>query len=1002
MIPTNSNDPTLAHTPAEPVTSSESAWDAGLAAAFGSGFTGPNTPTADAAAGTIIADKYMLLQQIGEGGMGTVWMADQTQPIKRRVAVKLIRAVRGNSATILARFEAERQAIALMDHPHIAKLLDAGTTAEGAPYFVMELVKGVPLTEYCDAHKLSIPERLALFQQICGAVQHAHQKGIIHRDLKPTNILVESHDGKPMPKVIDFGLAKATSGLQLSEGTLFTAFGSVMGTPMYMAPEQANFNAVDVDTRADVYALGVILYELLTGTTPITRESMKKAALDEMLRLIREQEAPTPSSRLSTVESMPSVAANRHMEPRNLGRFVKGELDWIVMKALSKERDRRYETANGFARDIERFLNNEAVAAGPPSATYRLRKFARRNRGRVVAAGLVLLALVAGMAGTLWGLVRAERANARLVAKNAELDAERDKVQARFDTAMHAIETFHTGVSEDALLKNPQFKELRTKLLKEAARFYGELEKLLAGQTDAKSRKTLAAGYFQLAELTGKIGDQKQSLAWHRQALAVRRELAAEPGADIEARLDVARSLHAAGSLLRSTGDPAGALSAFQEQSDLAAALEAVSPTDAVRVQLAFGHEGIGLVLDVTGKPAEALDSFRKSLAIYQKLPESEQYPQPGVGPTFGLQLQAGIHLTIGVKLALAGKQAEGLESFRKASDIMQKLADANPANTSVQAYLANGYVNLGAVLLDTGKPEEALEPFREALAIQQKLVDASPAVTEFQAVLGWSHFALGATLLNTGKPAEAQEANRKALAIFQKLVDDQPAVTAFQYDLASVHNGIGCVLVSTGKPAEALEAYRKALAIMQKSADANPANPDYKLSLSNIRINIGMVLGRLKRFAEAFPAFEAGLAIRLKLAEAEPTNTGYSRALGWCHGNRGWARGRAGQPAEAATDLRRALELWAKCTYLDIETQVARARALALLGGLGADAKSGVTKDEAKAFADQSVTALAEVVKAGWALPSELKEPDFDAVRDRPDFLKLFAEVEAKAEPKK
>ncbi len=303
------------------------------------------------AAGTVIAGRYKLLAPIGEGGMGSVWMADQIEPVKRRVAVKLIRVEQGSSKTILSRFEAERQAIALMDHPHIAKLLDAGTTADGSPFFVMELVKGVPLNEYCDAHKLSIRDRLQLFMQICSAVQHAHQKGIIHRDLKPTNVLVESHDGKPLPKVIDFGLAKAASGVQLSENTLFTAFGSVMGTPLYMAPEQANFNAVDVDTRADVYALGVILYELLTGTTPITRESMKKAALDETLRLIREQDAPTPSSRLTSSQSTPGIAANRQMEPHKLNRFVKGELDWIVMKALSKERDRRYETASGFARN---------------------------------------------------------------------------------------------------------------------------------------------------------------------------------------------------------------------------------------------------------------------------------------------------------------------------------------------------------------------------------------------------------------------------------------------------------------------------------------------------------------------------------------------------------------------------------------------------------------------------------------------------------------------------
>ena len=384
-------------------------------------------PTSEAT-GMVIAGRYKLLQQIGEGGMGSVWMADQTEPVKRRVAVKLIRVERGQSKTILSRFDAERQAIALMDHPHIAKLLDAGTTATGAPYFIMELVKGIPLNDYCDTHKLSIPERLTLFMQICAAVQHAHQKGIIHRDLKPSNILVESHDGKPVPKVIDFGLAKATTGLKLTEHTLFTGFGGVLGTPLYMAPEQASFNAVDVDTRADIYALGVILYELLTGTTPLTREAIKQAHLDEMLRLIREQEAPTPSSRLSTSDSKPSIAANRQTEPAKLGRFVKGELDWIVLKALAKERERRYETASGFAKDVERFLNHEPVSAGPVSAGYRLKKFVQRNRGQVIAASLVLLALLAGIAGTSWGFYReAQRAEGE---RQAKLDADAKRQEA--------------------------------------------------------------------------------------------------------------------------------------------------------------------------------------------------------------------------------------------------------------------------------------------------------------------------------------------------------------------------------------------------------------------------------------------------------------------------------------------------------------------------------------------------------------------------------------------
>ncbi len=361
---------------------------------------------------TVIAGRYKLRQEIGEGGMGTVYLAEQTHPVRRQVALKLIKAGM-DSKTVLARFETERQALALMDHPNIARVLDAGSTEHGRPFFVMELVKGIPLTDYCDQHQLELAERLALFRQICSAVQHAHQKGIIHRDLKPTNILVESHDGKPVPKVIDFGLAKATSGMRLSEHSLFTAFGTVAGTPLYMAPEQAAFNALDVDTRADIYALGVILYELLTGSTPIQRDTLKRAALDEMLRLIREVEPPMPSSRISTSEALPSIAASRHVQPMQLSRLVRGDLDWIVMKALAKERNRRYDSAIGLANDIERFTNHEPVSAGPPTAGYRIRKFIRRNRVQVAAAALVLLALIGGVAGTTVGLLEARRQGAR-------------------------------------------------------------------------------------------------------------------------------------------------------------------------------------------------------------------------------------------------------------------------------------------------------------------------------------------------------------------------------------------------------------------------------------------------------------------------------------------------------------------------------------------------------------------------------------------------------------
>ncbi len=293
-------------------------------------------------------------------------------------------------------------------------------TETGRPFFVMELVKGIPITEYCDRHRVGVPERLALVRQVCSAVQHAHQKGIIHRDLKPSNILVESHDDKPVPKVIDFGLAKATSGQRLTEQSLFTAFGSVAGTPLYMAPEQASFNALDVDTRADIYSLGVILYELLTGSTPIRRETAQKAALDEILRVIREDEPPMPSSRLSTSDHLPALAASRDMDPAHLSSFVRGDLDRIVMKALAKERQRRYDSAIGLASDIERFMNHEPVSAAPPSAAYRLRKFVRRNRGGVIAASGVLLALIGGIIGTTLGILEANK-QSRLARAQSEL-----------------------------------------------------------------------------------------------------------------------------------------------------------------------------------------------------------------------------------------------------------------------------------------------------------------------------------------------------------------------------------------------------------------------------------------------------------------------------------------------------------------------------------------------------------------------------------------------------
>jgi len=442
---------------------------------------------------------YRLLEPLGEGGFGVVYRAVQQEPIRREVALKLIKPGMG-SREVLARFEAERRAVALMEHPNIAAVLDAGTAENGQPYFVMELVRGLPITTYCDTERLTLRQRLELFITVCQAVQHAHQKAVLHRDLKPSNILVAEVDGQPLVKVIDFGVAKALEqdGEESWQETLArTLDGMVVGTPQYMSPEQAGA-APDLDTRSDVYTRGVILYELLCGETPLTRESIRRAAVDEMLRRIREEEVVLPSSRLTPIsEAVRARAETRQVAPERMSRELKGDLDWITLRALEKDRDRRYGSAGALAADIQRHLDDEPVEAGPPSAWYQFGKFARRNRLALASAASIALLLVAGIAVSTWQAVRATRAeqlaeaSARHAreANNENLAMLREASAADYQTAVQRSEK--DGKRSEGVVYLARALKWQPDNTLAAARLYGELVDLISSETQANLRGIL-------------------------------------------------------------------------------------------------------------------------------------------------------------------------------------------------------------------------------------------------------------------------------------------------------------------------------------------------------------------------------------------------------------------------------------------------------------------------------------------------------------------------------
>ena len=475
--------------------------------------------------------RYKLLQQLGEGGCGVVYLAEQEEPVRRRVALKVIK-LGMDTKSVIARFEAERQALALMDHPNIAKVLDAGATETGRPFFVMELVRGIRITDYCDQKNLPTEQRLELFTQVCHAVQHAHQKGIIHRDLKPSNILVTLHDGVPVPKVIDFGVAKATSDQRLTDKTIFTAFEQFIGTPAYMSPEQAEMSGLDVDTRSDIYSLGVLLYELLTGRTPLDPEELLRLGMNEMRRKIKEDEPPRPSTRLSTMQAadLTTIAKHRQADAPKLIHLVHGDLDWIVMKCLEKDRTRRYETANALAMDLKAYLGHEIVAARPPSTSYRVRKFAQRNKGALFAASAgvaTLLFLVGGLAvsNKMIASQRNEKANALTEKERAlaRAEAQTARAEKNFFRATDTVREF-LAISDAHGAGMPE--ALRDGFAEQAQKFYESL--LEERSRDPGVRLETAVGYRGLGSLHTGSGELASGEEFFRRSIEILAELARE------------------------------------------------------------------------------------------------------------------------------------------------------------------------------------------------------------------------------------------------------------------------------------------------------------------------------------------------------------------------------------------------------------------------------------------------------------------------------------------
>lgn len=719
--------------------------------------TGPFRPNVDGSSDRI--GPYKVLQQIGEGGFGIVYMAEQDQPVHRRVALKIIKPGM-DSSQVIARFEAERQALALMDHQNIAKVFDAGTTDRGLPFFVMELVHGIPMTRFCDENHLSVRERLELFVPVCKAVQHAHQKGIIHRDLKPSNVLVCLYDGLPVPKIIDFGVAKAIDQ-KLTERTMFTQYGQIIGTFEYMSPEQAEMSQLGVDTRSDIYSLGVMLYELLTGTTPLERQRLRQAGLSEVLHMVKEEEPPRPSTRLSSTQQVGKIAQARRTEPGKLAQLLRGELDWIVMKCLEKDRARRYETANSLAREIERYLHDEPVEACPPSASYRLRKLMRKHRTALNLLAFVLAVLVVGAGVSVWLAVRATLAERQALAERDRADREKNRAETGFRMARETVDRFFTQVAESPHLRARGMEKYRRELLQTSKEFY---ERLIGEQPDAPSaRHGLGMAHYRLAAIHEALG-----------------EFAA-------ARTALDRALIVLGELAREDPD-------VPEYPESLAECHYLLYEQSLRA----------------GRPQAAEQALEHSRIIFAKLvqdyPESEVYRAS----------LAAVTRTLGAVHVNGEKVETGKAELEQAVSIWMRLAQESPNPARHLLGLAQAQNALGFAYATTGRSADAESALQDAESSYREFLRTDPGSLQARVGLGTTFMQLGRLYHNNLRLADKAEAtDQKGLEVFEKLAQEPPDVLLYADRVGRMYGNLALDALTAGRVKIALARYEKAIEIL-------------------------------------------------------------------------------------------------------------------------------------------------------------------------------------------